>query len=47
MKVAIIQDWLVTVGGADKVAKAIFDVFPDADIYTLVVINQNIQYVYT
>ena len=36
MKVAIIQDWLVTVGGADKVAKAIFDVFPDADIYTLV-----------
>ena len=36
MKVAIIQDWLVTVGGADKVAKAIFDVFPDADFYTLV-----------
>ncbi len=36
MKVAIIQEWLVTVGGADKVAKAIYDVFPDADIYTLV-----------
>jgi glycosyltransferase involved in cell wall biosynthesis len=36
MKVAIIQEWLVTVGGADKVVKAIFDVFPDADIYTLV-----------
>ena len=36
MRVAIIQDWLVTVGGSDKVAKAIFDVFPDADIYTLV-----------
>ena len=36
MKVAIIQEWLVTVGGSDKVTKAIFDIFPDADIYTLV-----------
>lgn len=36
MKVAIVQEWLVSVGGSDKVVKAIFDVFPDADIYTLV-----------
>lgn len=36
MKVAIIQEWLVTVGGSDKVVKAIADIFPDADIYTLV-----------
>ena len=36
MKVAIIQEWLVTVGGSDKVTKAILDVFPEADIYTLV-----------
>lgn len=36
MKVAIIQEWLVTIGGSDKVVKAIADVFPDADIYTLV-----------
>lgn len=36
MKVAIIQEWLVTVGGSDKVVKAILDVFPDADIFTLV-----------
>jgi glycosyltransferase involved in cell wall biosynthesis len=36
MKVAIIQEWLVTVGGSDKVVKAILDVFPNADIYTLV-----------
>lgn len=36
MKVAIVQEWLVTVGGSDKVVKAILDVFPDADIYTLV-----------
>lgn len=36
MKIAIVQEWLVTVGGSDKVVKAIHDVFPDADIYTLV-----------
>ena len=36
MKVAIIQEWLVTVGGSDKVTKAIMDVFPGADIFTLV-----------
>lgn len=36
MRIAIIQEWLVTVGGSDKVVKAILDVFPDADIYTLV-----------
>lgn len=36
MKIAIIQEWLVTVGGSDKVTKAILDVFPDADVYTLV-----------
>lgn len=36
MKVAIVQEWLVTVGGSDKVVKAIMDVFPDADIYALV-----------
>lgn len=36
MRIAIVQEWLVTVGGSDKVVKAILDVFPDADIYTLV-----------
>lgn len=36
MKVAIVQEWLVTVGGSDKVVKAILDIFPDADIYALV-----------
>ena len=32
MKIAIIQEWLVTAGGSDKVVKAIADVFPDADV---------------
>ncbi len=36
MKVAIVQEWLVTVGGSDKVTKAILDIFPNADIFTLV-----------
>lgn len=34
MKVAIIHEWLVIVGGAEKVLKAMLDVFPDADVYT-------------
>jgi glycosyltransferase involved in cell wall biosynthesis len=36
MKIAIVQEWLVSVGGSDKVVKAISEVFPEADIYTLV-----------
>lgn len=36
LRVAIVQEWLVTVGGSDKVVKAILDVFPQADVYTLV-----------
>ncbi len=36
MKVAIIQEWLTSVGGSDKVVRAIFDLFPDAHIYTIV-----------
>jgi glycosyltransferase involved in cell wall biosynthesis len=36
MRVAIVQERLMSVSGSDKVAKAIFDVFPEADIYTLV-----------
>jgi glycosyltransferase involved in cell wall biosynthesis len=36
MNVALIQDWLISISGSDKVVKAISDIFPDADIYTLV-----------
>ena len=41
MKVAIIQEWFVTVGGSDKVTEALFDIFPDADIYTLVAYRES------
>jgi glycosyltransferase involved in cell wall biosynthesis len=36
MKVAIIHDWLVTNAGAEKVLRAILDIYPDTDIFSLV-----------
>ena len=36
MKVAIVHDWLVVNGGAEKVLKAILELYPDADIFSLV-----------
>lgn len=35
LKVAIIHDWLLEPGGAEQVANAFCEIFPDADIYTL------------
>lgn len=36
MKIAIVHDWLVTNAGAEKVLKAIVDIYPEADIFSLV-----------
>lgn len=36
LKVAIIQEWLTTMGGSEKVVQAIADLYPEADIFTLV-----------
>lgn len=36
MKVAIIQEWLTSIGGSDKVVRSIIDLFPDAHIFTIV-----------
>ena len=36
MKVAIVHDWLVTYGGAERVVQRLLEIYPDADIYTLV-----------
>ena len=36
MKVAIVHDWLTNLGGAEKVLRAICDLFPGAPIYTIV-----------
>lgn len=34
MKIALVMDWLTTVGGAERVLKSIHDLYPDAPIYT-------------
>ena len=36
MKIAIVHDWLTVNGGAEKVLKAILDIFPNADVFSLV-----------
>ncbi len=36
MRVALIQDWLTEMGGAEKVFKELYKLFPQADVYTLV-----------
>jgi len=36
MRVALVHDWLVVNGGAEKVLQRILSVFPQADLYTLV-----------
>ncbi|QQC67001.1 glycosyltransferase family 4 protein [Paraburkholderia ginsengisoli] len=36
MKVAIVHDWLVVSGGAEKVLKNIIECFPSADIFSIV-----------
>lgn len=36
IKVAIVHDWLVTYGGAERVVETFLEIFPEADIYTLV-----------
>lgn len=36
MKVAIIHDWLVTYAGAERVLEQILNVYPEADLYSLV-----------
>lgn len=36
MKIAIVHDWLVTNAGAEKVLRAIIDLFPNSDIFSLV-----------
>ena len=36
MKIAIIHDWLVTYAGAEKVLEQMLEVYPDADLFSLV-----------
>ena len=36
MKVAIVHDWLTSFGGAERVVLELLQIFPNADLYTLV-----------
>lgn len=36
MKVAIVHDWCVTYGGAERVLERIIDMYPEADVFTLI-----------
>ena len=36
MRVAIVHYWLVSMRGGEKVVEALCDMYPDADIFTLV-----------
>src|SRR5205809_1665404 len=35
LRIAVVHDWLYTVGGAEKVLSAIIRCFPDATVYAL------------
>jgi glycosyltransferase involved in cell wall biosynthesis len=43
MKVAIIHDWIVNIGGAEKVLQTIIEIFPNADIFTLVYSRETLK----
>jgi glycosyltransferase involved in cell wall biosynthesis len=43
MRIAIVCDWLVTQGGAEKVLKEMFACFPQADLFSVVDFLQNNQ----
>lgn len=36
MKIAIVHDWFVTYAGAEKVVEQMLDVFPEADLFSVV-----------
>lgn len=35
MKIALVQDWLTEIGGAEKVFAAFLELYPEADVFTL------------
>jgi glycosyltransferase involved in cell wall biosynthesis len=43
MKVALVQEWLTEIGGSEKVFKEIAGLYPDADIFTLVVRKETVE----
>lgn len=43
LKVALVQEWLTIIGGSEKVFKEIVSLYPQADIFTLVAMDETIE----
>ncbi len=43
MKVAIVHDWIVDIGGAEKTLKEIYSIFPSSDIFTLLYKKESLK----
>lgn len=43
MKTAIVHDWLTGMRGGEKVLESLFEIFKDADLYTLVYVNGSVS----
>lgn len=43
MKVALVHEWLTVIGGSENVFKEIASLYPDADIFTLVAIDETVK----
>jgi ribose 5-phosphate isomerase len=47
MKIAIIHDLLVKLGGAEKVVEKLLAMYPEADLFTLVYDEEKVSKVFT
>jgi glycosyltransferase involved in cell wall biosynthesis len=43
MRIALVHDWLTGMRGGEKVLEALCEIYPEADIYTLLYIKENIS----
>ncbi|MBN2100756.1 glycosyltransferase [Candidatus Dojkabacteria bacterium] len=43
LKVALVHDWLTRMGGAEKCLECFCDIFPEADIYTLIHVKGSVS----
>lgn len=43
MKIAIVHDWIITLGGAERVLKELCEIYPEADLYTLICKEESLK----
>ncbi len=43
MKIALIHDWIIDIGGSEKALREIYSIFPSADIYTLLFKEESLK----